>query len=1011
MLNAIELHSPGHPSAGHVDGTEGPAVTLPEGISIEGAEYARQGPDLLLTTAEGETVLVRDFFAGAEPPALVTADGARIAPETAVRLAGPAAPGQVAQAAPAATAAEAIGQVDTVDGTVTITRADGTQITASQGMSVFQGDIIATGEGAAIGVVLADDTTFSMGEEGRMTLDELVYDPDTQEGSALLSLLEGSAVVVSGQIAKTNPDAMALSTPVGTIGIRGTSFTVKWDGTDFTLINMPEIAADGSVVVGEITFVDNDGNVLGVLNQSNQGWRWKPADAETPKVTAFTDEEVEAFTGDLIEALPTVPGGATPEVKARADEAAALEDELTTAAGDDEVVGDGGDLPEFVESELTAPDAGPTGPVIGPVALTPAGTPGGAGGSEPTGGTPQEVTVIGTQTVETVAAQFGHAEGSVFLQGTYLEVGLNNQGATIRPSAPEGFHPTDSGGTLGFVADLNGFVSQVTETTLFSDGSQTSTTTTNDTPDSPVGDFTEPGSSVDNVSVGWWYYGEGKHTDSSLTEISNSDDSDAVSVAESTSTSLLKATTVTRSTDYAGGELTVTQVTSFMRDATYMQVEVTLTNTGTSLLEGVRYMRNIDPDQDVDGTADGSFSTVNDVLANPSGGDHAAVVQATGEDSGISINFVAFDQIARASAFGFSNTDPFNLSAYDTPADPNGDIDDIGINLAFDVGDLGSGESATFTYYWAVDGSSDIGPGHDLRVGSAGGDSISGEAGNDILAGLGGNDTLLGGADDDVLNGGTGNDVLAGGDGVDTADYRGAASGVTVDLSTDAAQDTGGAGIDTLLGIENLTGSANADTLSGDDGANAISGGAGNDSLYGGGGGDVLAGGAGADTFRFTAASDGAAAGANSGYDRITDFLGGTDTFGLDGAFATAIDDLGGPGTLSWAVDTAADFSSTHEALLLTTAAGIGNADLVAGGFADVLAAINASLSAAGSGSDALIAIQATGGDTGIYYYQENGATPDAVDESELSLVAVVEDQALGTADFALPVGGDHGPM
>jgi Ca2+-binding RTX toxin-like protein len=64
------------------------------------------------------------------------------------------------------------------------------------------------------------------------------------------------------------------------------------------------------------------------------------------------------------------------------------------------------------------------------------------------------------------------------------------------------------------------------------------------------------------------------------------------------------------------------------------------------------------------------------------------------------------------------------------------------------------------------------------------------------------------------------------------------------------AQNTGGAGSDTLDGIENLRGSAFADTLKGNSGPNVLTGLAGNDSLSGFGGADQLLGGDGNDTLR-----------------------------------------------------------------------------------------------------------------------------------------------------------------
>lgn len=102
---------------------------------------------------------------------------------------------------------------------------------------------------------------------------------------------------------------------------------------------------------------------------------------------------------------------------------------------------------------------------------------------------------------------------------------------------------------------------------------------------------------------------------------------------------------------------------------------------------------------------------------------------------------------------------------------------------------------------------------------------------------------------DDVLPSGPGDDVLRGGAGLDTVSYELAESGVTVSLAIRGPQATGGAGTDTLIGCENLTGSAFADTLTGAAGANVIDGRAGDDTLDGGAGADHLIGGAGNDTF------------------------------------------------------------------------------------------------------------------------------------------------------------------
>src|SRR5262245_47058489 len=117
---------------------------------------------------------------------------------------------------------------------------------------------------------------------------------------------------------------------------------------------------------------------------------------------------------------------------------------------------------------------------------------------------------------------------------------------------------------------------------------------------------------------------------------------------------------------------------------------------------------------------------------------------------------------------------------------------------------------------------------------------------NEIRGG-GGNDTLTGLAGEDLLEGGDGDDTIDGGTGIDQATYASAGAGCTVSLATTSAQNTGGAGTDTLAAIENLTGSAFDDQLTGNAGANVLSGQAGNDRLDGGGGIDTLLGGDGND--------------------------------------------------------------------------------------------------------------------------------------------------------------------
>ncbi|MGA5718446.1 retention module-containing protein [Pseudomonas atacamensis] len=172
--------------------------------------------------------------------------------------------------------------------------------------------------------------------------------------------------------------------------------------------------------------------------------------------------------------------------------------------------------------------------------------------------------------------------------------------------------------------------------------------------------------------------------------------------------------------------------------------------------------------------------------------------------------------------------------------------------------------------------------GDDVLVAGSGNNVINAGEGNDVLTAGSGDNEMHGDGGNDLLYSGAGNDLLDGGTGSDTASYAHATAAVTVNLGLLGAQNTLGAGTDTLTGIENLIGSNFNDSLIGDGNNNVINGGLGNDFLNGGAGDDLLiggmgnntmTGGAGADTFQWLKG--------NSGHDLITDFTPGTDKLDL----------------------------------------------------------------------------------------------------------------------------------
>ncbi len=196
-------------------------LNIPGGTMLLTAEFDRSGPDLVITGKDGSVVVVRDYFSSADAPDLATAGGAVLPDGLVVRLAGSVAPGQMAQAGPVA-GAERIGEVAEVQGNVRIVRANGTVVErAEAGTEIFADDLIETQGGGSVGLLFIDDTSFSLGANARMVVDELVFDP-AGASTASFNVVQGAFSFISGEIASAGPNAMTVTTPVATIGIRGT---------------------------------------------------------------------------------------------------------------------------------------------------------------------------------------------------------------------------------------------------------------------------------------------------------------------------------------------------------------------------------------------------------------------------------------------------------------------------------------------------------------------------------------------------------------------------------------------------------------------------------------------------------------------------------------------------------------------------------------------------------------------------------------------------------------------
>jgi T5SS/PEP-CTERM-associated repeat protein len=244
-------------------------VVVPGGDWLLTADFDRSGSDLIIRGADGRNAIVPDYFAGESNPPLVTDSGARLDGELVETLAGPQAPMQFAdlQLAQASDATGAIGKVTAVEGTVNVAHADGSTAQLSAGDAVFLRDVVQATPGAKITIEFVDGTTFALSDGARMTLDELVYNPDGTGNTFSASVLQGTFTFFTGQVAPTGD--MAVTTPVGTIGIRGTTvvcrLSVEGQESIITLIT------DDNGHVGRVEFTNGAGTQI--LDQANEATR------------------------------------------------------------------------------------------------------------------------------------------------------------------------------------------------------------------------------------------------------------------------------------------------------------------------------------------------------------------------------------------------------------------------------------------------------------------------------------------------------------------------------------------------------------------------------------------------------------------------------------------------------------------------------------------------------------------------------------------------------------------
>lgn len=119
-----------------------------------------------------------------------------------------------------------IGYIKTLNQSAAIVT-NGKKRDVSIGDPVFEGDAIRTSRKGTMGVVFVDGAVMSIGSGSKVTVEQFLFEPDTNKVGFSVVVAGGSMSFISGAIGRISPDSVRITTPTATLGMRGTKILVE----------------------------------------------------------------------------------------------------------------------------------------------------------------------------------------------------------------------------------------------------------------------------------------------------------------------------------------------------------------------------------------------------------------------------------------------------------------------------------------------------------------------------------------------------------------------------------------------------------------------------------------------------------------------------------------------------------------------------------------------------------------------------------------------------------------
>lgn len=214
---------------------------------------------------------------------------------------------------PALAASDQIGLAVIVRNNVAQVEPDAKKI--YQGDDVYKDEVVQTQEESSAKFVLKDSTNLMLGPGSKLKLDQAVFSDETSVGKIAIKLAVGSFRFITGHSAK---EAYVISTPIATMGVRGTVLDLLIGTTQNTVVlkeGQSTVCAAGNCVnlnkPGDTAIVKAYGSQIHVDVQPSSSWSFDSECGGMCGPMSFAEAQSAVTTGSIGGAAGAGGGGGT----------------------------------------------------------------------------------------------------------------------------------------------------------------------------------------------------------------------------------------------------------------------------------------------------------------------------------------------------------------------------------------------------------------------------------------------------------------------------------------------------------------------------------------------------------------------------------------------------------------------------------------------------------------------------------------------------------------------------